>query len=240
MVDGPDELLLELGADVLVNQDALSRHADLAGVEEGTEGALHSGVVQIGILPDNGGGLATELEEDRLEVLTSKLADDASDEGAAGEVDLLDIRVGDKAGSDGGRVGGLMNNHVQDTSGQASLVEDGAETPHGTGTKLGSLENGSVASGDGEQDGTDTKDIGGVPRLGQCIAQKGVCKHIALPRSNGEDSSERLLENEGAKVGVLGSRESSIKGSNTSGHVEKEVPGRLNVEVSPLPRSTCL
>lgn len=148
-----------------MNQDALGRHADLAAVEEGAEGALEGGVVEVGVLPDDGGGLAAELEEDGLEVLARQTADDAADAGGAGEVDLLDGRLGDEVGRDAGGVLGGVDEHVEDAGGEAGLVKDGAEAPHGAGAGFAALEDGRVAGGDGEEDGADAEDVGGVPDL---------------------------------------------------------------------------
>lgn len=90
------QLLSEGVLDGLVDEDSLRGHADLAAVDEGAEGAVLGGKIQVGVLPHDGGGLAAQLQYNGLEMLSCQLGNGSADLGAAGKIDLLDARVGDE------------------------------------------------------------------------------------------------------------------------------------------------
>ncbi len=77
----------ECVGDLLVDDDALGRHADLALVHEGTEGRGSDRCVDIGVVEHDHRRLAAEFEQDRLEIFRRDLRDDAADPRRAGEVD---------------------------------------------------------------------------------------------------------------------------------------------------------
>ncbi|KAL1835886.1 hypothetical protein VTK73DRAFT_5276 [Phialemonium thermophilum] len=163
VVDRLLELLLERGAHALVHQDALRRHADLPGVEEGPERALHRRVVQVRVLPDDGRRLAAELQERRLQVLARQAADDAPHRRAAGEVDLLHERVGDESLGDGRRAGGLVDDQVQHAGGEAGLLKHRHDGPRRARAELRGLEDDGVAGRQREGHGASPEDVRGVP-----------------------------------------------------------------------------
>ena len=90
------ELVDEFVGDLLVDDQPLGRHADLALVHEGAE---HRGIdraVDVGVVEHDQRRLAAELEQHRLEVAAGQLGDDPADLGRAGEVDAPDRRMRDQ------------------------------------------------------------------------------------------------------------------------------------------------
>jgi hypothetical protein len=88
------ELLHELVVDGSLDVDAGTGAAALAVVEEEAKGGPANGVVEVGVVKDNVGRLATELEGDLLEVgAGGSLEDGPAGEGGAGESDLFDLHV---------------------------------------------------------------------------------------------------------------------------------------------------
>ena len=109
-----DEALL----DRLLHEEARAGAADLALVEpDGVDEAL-DGAVEIGVLEDDVGRLAAELERQALAGAGGGLADDLADFGRAGEGDLVDIGVID----DRGAGVALAGDDVDDALGQAGLL----------------------------------------------------------------------------------------------------------------------
>ena len=215
-LDGGGELLLELGADLLVHQDPLGAHADLAREQEGAQDALLGGEVQVGVLPDDGGGLAAQLEHDGLQVLAAQAADDAADGGAAGEVDLADGRVLNQGAGELRGVGGVGGQEVDDTVGEAGLLEAAGDGPENDGGELRALEDGRVSSGDGLQDGTDAENVGGIPG------------------SDGQYHTERLLQDHGVQVGVAQLRDGTIDAADPAGNILDDIDGSVDVQVGPV------
>jgi hypothetical protein len=62
------ELLHECVRDLLVHDQPLGRHADLAHVGEAAERRSLHGLVEIGVVEDHHRGLAAEFEQHRLEI----------------------------------------------------------------------------------------------------------------------------------------------------------------------------
>ena len=218
-LDHVGQLLLELGADLLVHQDALSAHADLAGEQEGAEGALLGSEVQVGVLPDDGGGLATQLEHDGLEVLAAEAADDAADRRAAGEVDLADGRVLDQGAGDLGGVGGVGGQEVDDTVGDAGLLETAGDGPEDGRRELRALEDDSVSGSDGLENRAHAENVRGVPGR------------------NGKDDTEGLLQDHAAQGGVGKGGDGTAEGADAAGDVLDLVDGAVDVQVRPGLRS---
>jgi IclR family pca regulon transcriptional regulator len=102
------------------HQVASRGHADLALVEEGPpRGEVH-GLVDIGVVEDQHGRVAAELEVGPLEVLAGELADAAAHRGGAGERDHRDVRVRHQRLAHVGAAG----EHLQHACGQPGLLED--------------------------------------------------------------------------------------------------------------------
>src|SRR5690606_8207120 len=93
------ELVDETGLDGLLDEQARAGAADLALVEpDGVDQAL-DGAVDVGVLEDDVGRLAAELEGEAFAGAGGRAADQLADLGGAGEGDLLDIGVGDDGGA---------------------------------------------------------------------------------------------------------------------------------------------
>ncbi len=139
------EGLEELVVDALLDEDAGAGAAALAVVEVDAKVDPGDGGLDVGVVEDNVGGLAAELEGDLLEVgRGSSLENGAADEGRAGEGDLVNVHVG----RDGG-TGGLAEtgDQVEDTSGEAGLLDELSKDEGREGGLLRSLHDNGVASG---------------------------------------------------------------------------------------------
>lgn len=137
----------ELVVDALLHVDAGAGAAALAVVEEDTKVDPRDGVVNVGVVEDDVGRLASKLEGDLLQVgVGSGLEDLATDKGGAGEGDLVDIHVRGESGT-----GSLSEagDDVDDSGREASLLDElGGEQGREWGL-LGGLEDNGVTSGDG-------------------------------------------------------------------------------------------
>lgn len=88
------ECLHELVVDAILNVDSRSGAAALTVVEEETESSPLDGLVEIGVLADDVGRLASQFEGDLLQVgLGSGLHNGSANEGGTSEGNLLDVHV---------------------------------------------------------------------------------------------------------------------------------------------------
>ena len=76
--------------------------------------------VEVGVVEDDGGGLAAELEGDAAQVLRAELGDVPAGGAGTGEGDLVDARVGDEVLA----VLAAGGDDVQHARGQADLLRD--------------------------------------------------------------------------------------------------------------------
>lgn len=118
LLEASDEFVVDL----LVDQDTRTGAAALAVVEEDTKVGPRDSVVNVGIVEDNVGRLATQLESDLLQVtLGSGLQDHTANDGRTSEGNLVDVHV----------VGDGVTGHttetrddVDNTGGEASLLNE--------------------------------------------------------------------------------------------------------------------
>lgn len=137
----------ELVVDALLHVDAGAGAAALAVVEEDTEVDPRDGVVDVGVVEDNVGRLASELKGDLLEVgVGGGLEDLATDKGGAGEGDLVDVHVRGEGGTSGLSETG---DDVDDSGREASLLDQLGGEQGGQRGLLGGLEDNGVTGGDG-------------------------------------------------------------------------------------------
>ena len=81
-------------------------------MEERAEVGRRDRLVEVGVVKDHERGLASELEQDALEVASGLLGDDPAHPCGAGEVDAPDRRVGDQLVDHLRRVGRLVDDQV--------------------------------------------------------------------------------------------------------------------------------
>ena len=123
------EALQELIVDVLLHEDTRSRAAALAVVEVDAKVDPRDGVVDVGVLEDDVGRLAAQLERHLLQVrLGCGLQDHAADDGRSSEGNLVNVHVRrDGRAGDTAKAG----DHVDDTSREASLDDELARVQRG-------------------------------------------------------------------------------------------------------------
>jgi hypothetical protein len=97
---------------LVVDNDPLGRHADLALVHERAEGRRVDRLVEIGIVQHDQRHLAAEFEQHRLQLFGRELGNDAADPRRAGEVDAAHGWVGDQRLDD---LGGIRRRIRQNT-----------------------------------------------------------------------------------------------------------------------------
>lgn len=140
------EALNELVVDTLLDQQARTGTAALAVVVEDTKVGPGDGVINVGIVEDNVGGLATELEGDLLQVgLGGGLEDHTANKGRTGEGNLVNVHVG-RDGSTGGAT--ETGDDVDDTGGEAGLDDEVASIQTGERSLLGGLDDDGVTGSD--------------------------------------------------------------------------------------------
>src|SRR5581483_6111335 len=99
-----DDLVAQLLGDALGHlvvavaggEDAGLGHARLAVDEDGAAEKSGDGLVEVGVVEDDGGRLAAQLEGDAPQALAAQRRDALAGGGAAGEADLVDVGVGDE------------------------------------------------------------------------------------------------------------------------------------------------
>lgn len=140
----------ELVIDGFVHQDTRAGGTALAVVEVDTQVDVLDGVVQIGVGKDDVGRLAAQLEGDFLEVaLRCDLEDLAAHQRRAGKGHLVDIHVGRDRSA---RHAPESREDVDDTGGEAGLLDQFGHVQSGKRRLLGRFEDNGVAGGNGRSD----------------------------------------------------------------------------------------
>ena len=115
-----DHRVDELLVDRPLHEDAAARRADLALVDEDAEQRAVDRGLEVGVGEEDVRRLAAELERDLLQRVGRAPHDDLADLGAAGERDLVDVRVRDDRRA--GRFADARDD-VDDAGRQPRLVE---------------------------------------------------------------------------------------------------------------------
>lgn len=159
-----DELLSELVVDVLVDEDSVGADARLAGQSELGRDESVDGLWDVGVGKDGEDGISTKLErapgreckgwsvticqgrQDSawyilLERARGLLHEKRTDGRASGERDLSDVGVGRHLVTDVDRVL-VGRENVDDTLGEAGLLDEGSEGEGRKGSLRGSLDDG--------------------------------------------------------------------------------------------------
>lgn len=144
------EGLNKLVIDALLNVDTGTGAAGLAVVEVDTEVDPVNGLLDIGVVEDNVGGLATKLEGNLLQVgLGGSLHDGAADNGRASEGDLVDVHVGGDGGTSNPAE---TRDDVENTRGETSLLDELSKHESRKRSLLSGLHDNSVTGGEGGAD----------------------------------------------------------------------------------------
>ena len=141
------ECLEELVVDVLLDKDTGTGAAALAVVEVDAKVDPRNGLLNVGVVKDNVGRLATKLEGDLLQVGGgSSLHDGATNNGGASKGNLVNVHVRGNGGT-----GSLAEagDQVEDTSREAGLLDELSENESRERSLLSSLHDDTVASGQG-------------------------------------------------------------------------------------------
>lgn len=159
LVEGVTDLVLlsslleggnELVVDGLLDVDTGTGAAALSVVVVDTKVNPVDGLLDVGILEDDVGGLATKLEGDLLEVgRGSSLHDGSADDSGSSEGDLVNVHVGGQGSTSGLAVAG---DEVEDTGRETSLLDELSENKGGEGSLLSSLHDNGVTGGQGRAD----------------------------------------------------------------------------------------
>lgn len=135
----------ELVVDALLDEDTGTSAAALAVVVVNTEVDPVDGILDVGVIENDVGGLATKLEGNLLEVGGgSGLHDGSANDSGASKGDLVNVHVGGEGGA-----GSLAESRdqVENTSGEASLLNKLSENKSRQRSLLSSLHNDTVTSG---------------------------------------------------------------------------------------------
>lgn len=144
------EGLNELVVDTLLNVDTRTGAAGLAVVEVDTEVDPVNGLLDIGIVEDNVGGLATKLEGNLLQVgLGSSLHDLAANNGRTSEGNLVDVHVGRDGGTSNPAEAG---DDVENARGETSLLNELSKDESRERGLLGGLHDDGVTGGESGAD----------------------------------------------------------------------------------------
>lgn len=157
LLEASDKLVVDL----LVDQDTRTGAAALTVVEEDTEVSPRNGVVNVRIVEDNVGRLATQLQSDLLQVaLGSGLQDRTANKGRTSEGHLVNIHVvRDGVTGDTSET----RDDVDNTGGEASLLDELAHVQTRERGLFSSLQDNSVTGGDGRTNLPGPHERGEVP-----------------------------------------------------------------------------
>lgn len=141
------EGLEELVVNALLDVDARAGAAGLAVVEVDAEVGPRDGLLNVGVVEDNVGGLATKLQGNLLQVGGGgSLHDHAADDGRTSEGDLVDVHVGGQ-GSAGSAA--ETRDDVQNSRRETGLLDEVGEHESGQRGLLGRLHDDGVTRGQG-------------------------------------------------------------------------------------------
>lgn len=146
LLEGLDELVV----DTLLDVDTRTGAASLAVVEVDTEVDPVNGLLDIGIVEDNVGGLATKLEGNLLQVgLGGSLHDLAADNGRASEGNLVDVHVGGDGGTSNPAETG---DDVENARGETGLLDELSKDESRKRSLLSGLHDDGVTGGESGAD----------------------------------------------------------------------------------------
>ena len=239
------EALDKLVVNALLNVDTATGTAALAVVEENTKVDPGNGIVNVGVVKDDVGALATKLEGDLLQVgACCSLHDLTADDGGASEGNLVNVHVRGNGGT-----GGLTKagDDVDDTRREASLLDELCGVEGRKRGLLGGLEDDSVAASNGGADLPGPHEEREVPGDNLTANSNGLLLDVAEGVCVGVDDLALDLVGEAAIVSQGVGREANsglchcdglavVKGLNGSQCVEVglEEVGQLDKQAAPI------
>ena len=173
---------LHLGQAAARHQHAGERGAGLAGVEEALAHAVGDGLLQVGVVEDDVGGLAAELQRHPLHGLRGHLGDPLAGAGRAGERHHVDVGVGGDGLTDDRAEPG---DEVEHAGGQPDLVDDLGQDERVDRRHLAGLEHDGVAGGERRR------------HLQGDLVQR------VVPRRDAADDADGLAHDEAVADGLL-------------------------------------
>ena len=189
------------------------RHADLTLVEERPEGRCVDRVVEIGVGQDEHRVVATELEDDSLEMTAARLGEPASGRGRAREVQAADRGVLDELVTDRGRLARRMRDDVEDTGREPRLAEDLApEQAADDRRKLGRLQHDRVAERN---------------RRGERAGREDQCR---VPRCDRGDDADRLADSHRQRSRMVGGNDLTGREVTDRGGLPEETRHEVRLE----------
>ncbi len=170
--------------DAVLHQQAVGADAGLAGVAVlRGERTLHRGV-EVGVVEDNEGRVAAELEGDLLEGRRALRHEQPADLGRTGEGEFAHGRVAGQLGADFRRGGGAAGDDVDDAGREAGAVGQFGQRQRGERRLLGRLHHHRAAGGQRRRD----------------LARDH--RRREIPRRDGGADADGLLDDDEALVGL--------------------------------------
>ena len=211
--DGVDKAGQEVVVQRRVHQHAGAAQADLPRVQEAC--ADHAGQhhVKVGVIEDDGGVLAAQLEAEFLEHRSRGRGDDASGCGAAGEGNGRDARVFDDGLTD---LWTEPMQHVEQACRKARFKGQFTEAMRGQGRDFGGLRDDGVSHEQGRRDLPREQIQREVPRRDQTDHADGFAKDVV----HGVVHREGLLRRGSAQFG----KKAEVAHAPVNVHVTGHVP----------------
>ena len=158
------EFCHESVGNLLVHDDPLGRHADLALVHECAEGRSGDRCVEVGIVEHDHRRLAAKFEQNGFQMFRCDLRDDPADAGRAGEIDPAHGGMRDQRFDRLGGILGRIGHDVDDARRKAGVAQAVGDQPMRAGADFRGLQNDRVAAGERQRDGAHAEDDRRVPR----------------------------------------------------------------------------
>ncbi len=244
------ELGDEIVGDLLVDDDALSRHADLALIGESAEYRRIDRGVHVGVGKHDERRFAAEFKQHRLQVLGAEFGDLLADPRRAREVDPLDGRIGDQRPDDLRRILRRVRDEVDDALRESRFVHHLNDQAVGLRADLGRAQDRGVAAGERRGDRPHAKDHRRVPRRDAKTDSSGLAnreRHHA--RLIGGNDLARNLRRQGRRLAQQTRSEMHVEAAPRAGradflghrfreivHAPFEKVGRLEQQGAPRPR----
>ena len=198
--------------DLLVDDQPLGRHADLALVGESAEDRRVNRGVEVGVVEHDQRRLAAEFEQHRLEMFGGQLGDDLADPRRTGEVDPLDRWMGDQRRDHFRRVFRRIGDHVDHALGEARVVHRLHDQAMRRRADFRRPQNNRIAAGERRGDRAHAEDHRRVPwRHAEHDADRLAHSHRQHARLVGRDDLAGDLRRQRRRLAQQGGGEKAIE-----------------------------